>query len=284
MATATPSAPKILPLEDTAFYILMKAIKGRGLTKQQVALRAGLGLRLVEDVLEHPAENLEALDRLAFVLNLCAKALRDIATDSWQPKATTPLPGFRQFTTPFGSDMTVNAYLCWDAESKQAVSFDTGTRCDEMLTTLEEEGLTLQAAFVTHTHMDHLQDLDRLIEKTGATAYGPAIENPLDMTPVQHADGVVVEGLSIRAIATPGHTPGGTSYYITGLERPVVVTGDALFAGSAGGAPLAWASALEHIENRLLSLPGETIVAPGHGPCSTIAEERRHNPLFPHIS
>ena len=67
---------------------------------------------------------------------------------------------------------------------------------------------------------------------------------------------------------------------ITGLARPLAVVGDALFAGSLGGAPGAYAEQLDNTAQKILTLPGDTLVAPGHGPLTTVAAERAHNPFF----
>jgi hydroxyacylglutathione hydrolase len=79
---------------------------------------------------------------------------------------------------------------------------------------------------------------------------------------------------------TNGHSPGGTSYVVHGLQHPVAVVGDSLFAGSMGGAPNDYQKALRNNLEKLLSLPEDTLVCPGHGPLTTVANEREHNPFF----
>jgi len=85
--------------------------------------------------------------------------------------------------------------------------------------------------------------------------------------------------LKVEARLTNGHSPGGTSYVIEGLAAPVALVGDSLFAGSMGGAPNAYTLALRNNREKLMTLPAETIFCPGHGPMTTVAEERQHNPL-----
>jgi len=87
--------------------------------------------------------------------------------------------------------------------------------------------------------------------------------------------------LHVKALATSGHSVGGITYLISGLERPVAVVGDALFAGSMGGGMVSYADALENNRIKLMTLPDETIVCPGHGPMTTISQEKAHNPFFP---
>ena len=87
--------------------------------------------------------------------------------------------------------------------------------------------------------------------------------------------------LSLRSLHTYGHSVGGTTYLVDGLEKPVAISGDSLFAGSMGGGMVSYQDALQNNREKIMTLPGETIVCPGHGPMTTIDEERRHNPFFP---
>ena len=81
--------------------------------------------------------------------------------------------------------------------------------------------------------------------------------------------------------ATPGHSPGGTTYVVTGIEPPVAVVGDALFAGSMGGvSPQNYPSALEANRANILGLSEDTLLCPGHGPVTTVTLERKHNPFY----
>jgi glyoxylase-like metal-dependent hydrolase (beta-lactamase superfamily II) len=274
-----------LPLEDTYADILNKARKGWRLTVDDLAERAGLPTDTVQVLLSGQADwtspgLLDALETLAFVLNLHGPSLRQLAQNQWCPAPSPPLDGLAMFTTWYG-DMTVNAYLAWDPATGQAVSFDTGSRCQPMLDHLKSRALTLRKIFITHTHMDHLADLDALQQASDADSYGSAAENPLGLKPLSHGDGLVVGALKIRVLGTSGHTPGGLSYFIDGLTRPLVIVGDALFAGSMGGAPYAYQEALHHNRTRILALPEHTLIGPGHGPLTTVGEEQAHNPFFP---
>ena len=83
------------------------------------------------------------------------------------------------------------------------------------------------------------------------------------------------------ALHTHGHSVGGMSYIIDGLSSPVAIVGDAIFAGSMGGGMVSFADALNTNREKLMTLSEETIICPGHGPMSTIAEEKQYNPFFP---
>ncbi len=239
----------MIPLEDNVDDIIAKAARGLGVS--EAALRGA------------------SIEQLAKTLRLSATALADRA---WHP-APVKLPGLAMFTTDYGS-MTVNAYLAFD--SGQAVAFDTGADATPLLIFLREQTLTLKLVLLTHGHDDHVGERHRL----------PAPSFVSEREPIPGArtfsDGHVfqVGRLQIEARRTSGHTRGGTSYLVRGLSRLVVVTGDALFAGSMGGAPYAYEEALRCIREQVLTLPDDTIICPGHGPMSTVGEEKRHNPFF----
>jgi glyoxylase-like metal-dependent hydrolase (beta-lactamase superfamily II) len=93
-----------------------------------------------------------------------------------------------------------------------------------------------------------------------------------------------IGSLFLRALLTSGHSAGGTTYLVDGLSQPVAVVGDALFAGSMGGGMISFVDALRNNREKLMSLPDDTLVCPGHGPISTIGEEKQANPFFPEFS
>jgi glyoxylase-like metal-dependent hydrolase (beta-lactamase superfamily II) len=275
-----PTQEKIA-LEDAYTDILNKAQKGLRLSVDELAERSGLPAQTIQSI-KNGNPDPAALEKLAFVLNLHGPSLVALAEERWYPQAVPSFPGLAMFTTWYG-DMTVNSYLVWDPESKLAASFDTGSTCQPMLDFIQANHLTLKKIFITHTHMDHLADLDTLQQKSEADSYGSAAENPLGLKPLVHQDGLVLGSLRIRVLGTSGHTPGGLSYFIEGLSKPLVVVGDALFAGSMGGAAYAYQEALKNNRERILSLPDTTVICPGHGPLTTIGEEKAHNPFFPEL-
>ncbi|HET6370853.1 MAG TPA: MBL fold metallo-hydrolase, partial [Nitrospiria bacterium] len=113
-----------------------------------------------------------------------------------------------------------------------------------------------------------------------ATLGRPAGENIL---PIQEETRFQVGRFSIRPLETPGHTPGGTSYLVKEEDRAVAFVGDALFAGSVGRcrSPESYPLLLEGIRRKIFSLENHTILYPGHGPATTVGEEKLHNPFFP---
>lgn len=268
----------MIPLEDNLSDIVGKAQRGLRISDSQLAERAGVSQRQVQEI-RSGGFNAAVVRKIAPVLQLNADALVDSGNKAWVPEVLQPLDGLAAFNTPF-DDMTVNSYLLWDPEQRHAAAFDTGSDCSDMLDFLERNRLRLDAIYLTHTHGDHIYDLDRLKTRTGATAFvckRERIEGAHPFAEGRHFD---VGGLRIETRLTWGHSAGGITYYVTGLARPVAVTGDALFAGSMGGGMVSYEDALRTGREKILTLPDETVICPGHGPMSTIVEEKRHNPFF----
>ena len=177
--------------------------------------------------------------------------------------------------------MLVNAFLLWDPSSGKAAVFDTGTDCGPILEQISQRNLSVEAVLITHTHGDHVADLDRLVSETGSP---PVYANRLEPHPgakvIDEGWTLEVGALSLRALLTSGHSVGGTTYLVAGLAQPVAVVGDALFAGSMGGGMISFPDALRNNREKLMTLPENTLVCPGHGPVSTIGEEKKANPFF----
>ena len=271
-----------VPLEDEFQDVVGKAMRGLRLSESALAQQAGVS---AEDVAafkqgDEPADN-EAVGKIAGVLGLDYPALHALGAKTYHPGEVRLPPTLAAFNQPFSREMTVNLYLAWDREGGSAAAFDTGGDCGPILRALREHGLKLAAIFLTHTHEDHVADLGRLVKETGAPVYVSEREKMAGQTGVADGQTLAVGGLTITARSTPGHSPGGTTYVVTGITPPVAVVGDALFAGSMGGvSPQNYPAALEANRTNILGLPEETVLCPGHGPVTTVALERRHNPFY----
>ncbi len=267
-----------IPLEDTYADILGKAQRGLALTDEDLSRDSGLSLGKINE-LKAGTVDLLALNALAPILKLKTDALIELAQNRWNP-APVQLIDLVQFNTPF-SDMRVNSYLVADFDNRLAIAFDTGTDATHMLDYLKKQGLKLELILLTHTHGDHILELDRLKEKTGAHAFVSERE-PLEGAESFPAGKTFQIGsLSIESRLTWGHSPGGISYVVQGLAQPVAIVGDALFACSMGGGKESYSAALETNRKELFTLPDDTILCPGHGPMTTLAEQKKHNPFFP---
>ena len=268
-----------IPLEDNFTDVIAKAQRGRGISDADLARRAGISpdeLAALQAGHVHAA----ALRRIARHLRLGPDALETLARRAWYPAQPNFPTGFAAFNTRF-EDMTVNAYLIWDPRAKVAAAFDTGADCSAILDTIAAEKLTLRYIFLTHTHDDHIADLARLAS-TGAEVWASELE------PAPHAGARTFKenvyfhlgGLAIKPLLTSGHSPGQTTYFVTGLSWPLAVVGDSLFSCSIGGSATHFEQQLENDSTRIFTLPRDTVLACGHGPLTTLAQEKQHNPFF----
>jgi glyoxylase-like metal-dependent hydrolase (beta-lactamase superfamily II) len=206
-------------------------------------------------------------------------ALGALGEGTYEP-AGLSVKGLASFNSPFG-DMTVNSYVIWDEGTREAAVFDTGADASELLDFLLNAGLAAKYLFLTHTHGDHILELDRVVEKTGAAAFvgdkEPALEGA---TAFPAGKTFQLGSLRIETRLTWGHAQGGITYVVHGLEKPVAVVGDAVFAGSMGGGGVSYADALRTNREEIMSLPDETVLAPGHGPLTTVGEQKVSNPFL----
>jgi len=267
-----------IPLEDSFKDIVGKAQRGQKISESQLASRAGLEAGKLHSLLAGKFDE-AAARKVAPLLGLDPDALADAGKEAWYPRAPGEVDGLACFNTVF-DDMTVNSYLVWDPAGKAAAAFDTGSDVSGMLEVVREKGLAVQLILLTHTHGDHVFDLDRLREKTGAPAYVSRRERIEGAQPFDEGKCFRLGALSIETRLTSGHSAGGITYVVAGLARPIAVVGDALFAGSMGGGMFSYEDALKNNRENILTLPGNTILCPGHGPLTTVAEEKMHNPFF----
>jgi hydroxyacylglutathione hydrolase len=266
-----------IPLEDSFADVLGKAALGLNLGASEIAERSGLSQSAVEALLGG-AFDAEAAAAVARPLGLDPVRVVALGSNSCPVPEIEPPEGLLMFHTAFG-DMAVNSYLVWDLATKDAALFDTGADADPALEALRDHGLTLRDIFLTHAHGDHVIELDRLKEKTGALAWIGENEPLAGAASFAAGRPFSIGGLSVETRSTPGHSAGATTYLIGGLSKPVAIVGDAIFARSIGGPRVSFAEAIATIRRHILTLPDETILCPGHGPLTTVGNEKLHNPF-----
>jgi hydroxyacylglutathione hydrolase len=274
-----------IPLEDNFDDVINKAQRGLGIADADLAHRAGVSeadLAAVKAGRPHDA----VIRRVARHLRLDPNTLEALAHHRWYPEIPAFPRGFAMFNT-VSDDMRVNSYLLWDPRDRVAIAFDAGGDCGEMLDTLAVERLRLAYIFITHTHEDHIDVLPRLRAACPDAELWSHVREPLaDPGARYFEEGVFFHAgrLAVKTLLTSGHSPGMTTYYVTGLSWPLAVVGDAIFASSMGGTPRGdpaeFAQQYEHNVKKILTLPRDTVIAPGHGPLTTLAQEKRHNPFY----
>lgn len=273
----------ILSLEDDFTDILSKAQAGWQISLSELAATTGLEKAKIQAVKKGEVDE-ATIRKLCPLLKLDAASLLTLARGDWQPKAQK-VTGLTCYNTPFPltyyPEMRVNAYLVSDPHSKVAAAFDSGADASGMLATLDQQALQLQSVFLTHTHPDHIPEIPALLAVAQEKkAYLHANESHPQATPIEDGAQFKIGQLTVTALLTNGHSPGGITYFIEGLEQPLAIVGDAIFAGSIGGATQDWENALTQIRKKILTLPDATILCPGHGPLTTVREQKQINPFF----
>lgn len=201
-------------------------------------------------------------------------------------------------TFPLGP-MESNAYILADENTRRAAIIDPGMGSEHLLEALEEDRLRLDYVLNTHGHFDHVYCDGYFTSKTGARLLIHEADVPLLQRMPEYArhygfsvadppqpDGFLRDGdiipigdLAVRVYHTPGHSPGGVCFHV----GEALFSGDSLMAGSIGRTDIPGGSTPELIASiraKLLALPDATVVYTGHGPQTTIADERAYNPFL----
>ena len=191
--------------------------------------------------------------------------------------------------------LQVNCYIVYDENSLEALVVDPGDEAEKIIGFIESRRLKISSIVCTHAHFDHIGAVRRLKEKTGAQViiqkedfeiymradeqavlWGFQIEQPPEPDVyVVGGNEIIVGRLRFKVLHTPGHSPGGISLYGEG----VIFTGDTIFAGSVGRTDFYGGSIAELKKSfsKIISLPPETRIFPGHGPSTTVKKEKESN-------
>jgi len=271
-------------IEDAFVDIISKARAGQGISQADIVERTGLSVGRVRELFKGEGYSDADAEKLAAVLGLNSHALKAAHPEPIDPgidasqglhivNTPYPLPGY--------AEMTVNAYVVHPPGSGEALVIDGGAKAAPLLDCLRQASLRVAAVFLTHTHGDHIQALPeiRRVADSFPTYVHEKEAQPGAETITPPAQ-FEAAGLQVRALETAGHSPGGTTYSVKGLDKPLAFVGDALFCGSVGGIREDYERALEQIRTNILTLPDETILCPGHGPLTTVAHEKQTNPFF----
>ena len=266
-------------LEDNHEDIIAKAMRGQKIGKAMLADLTKVNKAEIERLLA--GEVIESvISVIAPVLKLDNDKLLISARKEWSPKPIV-LTGVKRFESDFG-EMSVNAYAVFDQDSKKAWIFDTGTDCNSLISFIEEDGLKVDSILLTHTHRDHIYCLEQLKSHfPGVDIFVHKSEQLVGTIPIEENFELRMGAIKLNALHTHGHSVGGLTYLIDGLPCPVAIVGDALFAGSMGGGMVSYADALKTNREKIMTLPDNCVLCPGHGPMTTVGEEKKYNPFFP---
>lgn len=201
--------------------------------------------------------------------------------------------------TYVASGFAENSYLIWRTGSSQALAIDPGDS-PSMIQTMADENLTLAAILLTHSHLDHIDGVAHLVRATQApvflhpearlfydnaqvqaTQFGMRVETPPPPTYELVAGKLPIAGFDFRVCHVPGHAPGHVMLYSP--KDGVAFVGDVVFQGSIGRTDLPGGNyqlLMQSIRDHVMTMPDETKLYSGHGPVTTVGEERRFNPFI----
>ena len=196
--------------------------------------------------------------------------------------------------------LSTNCYVAWNEQTKEAVIVDPAAYSKKLAEFLREEGLKPQAVLLTHGHFDHIMGLDALLEEYPVPVYVHGAEKGLiadpktnrsltytngyvfeDATYVTDGQKIAAAGVTFEVLFTPGHTSGGCCYYAE--TENMLFSGDTLFRCSVGRSDLPTGdetTLIRSIKEKLLVLPENTVVYPGHMAAKTIQTEKTANPFL----
>ena len=274
-----------MQLEDHLGDIIGKARTMSSVTAGAAATAAGISeadLAALEEKGDVAGRKIN-FPALAKLLGLHPQKLEGIA-DGWLPKPPdlSVWRELRMFTTA-GDDLTVNCYLVWDEVTRDAALFDTGLDAQPILNCLIENNVILRHIFITHSHWDHVDALSKIREawpkaRVHTNSKSAPVEQRNKSSEIVH-----LGGLRVTHRETPGHAEDGVTYLVGNWQEDaphVAIVGDAIFAGSMGRGNPSYDLARQKVREQILTLPPETLICPGHGPFTTVSEEKEHNPFF----
>jgi glyoxylase-like metal-dependent hydrolase (beta-lactamase superfamily II) len=273
-----------MTLIDSIGDIIGKAREAAGVSLEAAAEAAGI-----------PAGELETLERtgrcdsglnlarLAPRIGLNPEKLQRIAA-GWlpQPRDLTSWRELRIITTA-RDGLSVNCYLVWDEVSREGALFDTGWDAAPILEGVRENNVELKHLFITHTHEDHIAAMGALRERFPLLR----LHTNSKQAPPQHRnrsnDFISLGSLRITNRDVPGHAEDGVIYVIGNWPEDAphaAVVGDTIFAGTLATGLQSADLLKQKVREQIFTLPLSTLLCPGHGPLTTVAEERANNPFF----
>lgn len=271
-------------LEDHLGDIIRKGRKAANVSPDAAARAMGLSEAELA-ALEESGKFGKRLDfaALAKLTGQDAGKLEHIA-NGWLPseKDLSVWRELRRFQTA-QDGILVNNYLVWDEVSREGALFDTGWDASLAIKEIEENGVTLKHIFLTHSHDDHIAGLGAVREKFPKAHVHTGSKRAPPQQRIRVNDFIHLGSLRITNRETPGHAEDGITYVVGTWPEDaphVAFVGDAIFAGSIGTGFISWDIAKQKIREQIFSLPAETLICAGHGPFTTVGEEKANNPFF----
>jgi glyoxylase-like metal-dependent hydrolase (beta-lactamase superfamily II) len=273
-----------IDLEDTFGDIVGKASRGTRINVDRLSKLAGIDRSRLEQLLADKAQPTDAeAQAIATALGLNPEKLADIGQRRWYPDDfVAPDYLLHQINRPHPS----NGYFLILPDAKVGAFIDPAGHPSSIIDPFTQAQVQLQYILLTHKHSDHVDALAQVrkafpsalpvIHELDAHEVGASARGAVG---IRDGDRLPFGDSEITMVHTPGHTDGSSCFIYKGS----IFTGDALFAGSIGrtnGPQFGYDDHRNNIRAKILSLPENTVILPGHGPASTVAQEKAHNPFF----
>lgn len=198
-------------------------------------------------------------------------------------------------------EIGTNCAVVWNKGTKEGFVVDPGAWADKLLEYIKEKEIDVKAILLTHGHFDHIMAVNELKDALKCDVYAGVNEEEILKTPslnsselvgnpyivdtpenlLKDGDNIEMAGVSIKTLETPGHTAGGVCFYVE--DEKIIFAGDTVFMESVGRTDLPTGSGptlIQSIKDKIIPLPDDVTIVPGHGPRTTVGHEKKHNPFF----
>ncbi len=256
-----------MTLEDEFGDIIKKARKGLGISLKDLALKTKIDdkdISLMESYKLKP--NGEQIKNISKILNLSEKKLINIILNNWEPKKGK-LKSNSIKVVKIENDYhgyLANSYIV--VKGKNALLIDTGANLQNAIYTLKELNVKLLGILLTHGHGDHVYGAGGISKMFNCEIFRD-FSSDRDLK---------INNFNVKVFFTPGHTTKSCSYLVDNF----LFVGDELFAGSIGNSEIPYEKHLETIRKKIFTLEDDVVILPGHGPITTVKEEKENNPFF----
>ncbi len=271
-------------LEDELGDILEKGMKHARMTEDSLAAEAEIDVTRLKDALDYRYDLCgKEVESLASVLGLNPVGLQIVAEERYPLPSPCGLPFcLHVLAMPYGVGV-VNAYIISRCGDSEGILFDSGVSFEALDRVWPASIKKITDMFITHWDADHRGACEAVARRQELSyVYGPCCAT-LPMKELREGNIVSCGEFSVETLSTPGHAQEHNSYLIGLSDSPgmakLLIAGDLFFAGSVGGGFHSCDELLKQARRLWSELPAETVVAPGHGPLTTIGTEREFNPF-----
>ncbi len=273
------------PLEDELGDVLEKALRRKHLSIEALASQANVSVLKICDAIDYRTDlTCDELRRMATVLDLNEVGFCALGSGRYPHPEIGALPfSVWPLRMPHGIGVA-NAYLVAECGADHAILFDTGAGIEALRLAWPTAIRGVDAVFLTHVEAEHTGGLCEVVAQFRvSSAFLPVGAIAPCGEGLSEGDRKVFGGLEVTAFATPGHAAAHSCYLVRSLSRPqaeaLLISGDLVFAGSVGGAYFCPQQLQRSLRRMLGSVPPRTVIAPGHGPMTTVENELRFNPF-----